>query len=263
MSSIEAKKLRIIHFSITWGSHISMVFLLCVSIHCGHQWKFTPLDSQPAELRSLDSLEAVPPFTATGSVFAIREDIRYRARWAFATDSGTLRIQAFQQDGSMFADITTGNDSVCVLVPSSRECHCGPLKLVPLADLLGVEIDWNAACNGLWRVLYPIRNAPNSWIPGRIDGRTGWMNSSLDLFIAPDEKWNLAAFLSVGDKDDRIIVEVEAFETIDQYTLPSKIVISWQKEDTKLWIDIERISVDTSGIPVRGPCPPGAIPILW
>ena len=242
---------------------ICLLLVMIVALHCGHNWKFIPLDSPPSGLRSLDSLTTFPPFKASGKVFAIREDIRYRARWAFAADSGTLRIQVFQQDGSMFADIVTLNDSICVLIPSTRKCHCGLLKEVPLSDLLGVEIDWNAACTGLWRVLYPIQNAPGPWVPGCMGDRIGWMNPSMHLFVVPDKDWNLASFISVGDNDDRIIVEVTTFETFDKYTLPTKIEFSWPKEDTKLWIDIERISVDSTGIPIKSPCPPGSIPFTW
>ena len=236
---------------------------LSIVVRCSHESQFIRFDSIPPELRSIDSLSTIPPFRASGKVYAIREDIRYRARWAFAVHSGTLRIQAFEQNGTMFADIATMDDSICVLVPSTHECHCGPLKHVPLADLLGVDIDWNAACTGLWRILYPIRDAPGPWIPGRFGDRNGWFDPSHHLFVSPDTDRNLAAFVCVGFRDDRIIVEVEKFETSDQYTIPSKLVFSWPEENTKLWIDIERITVDSTAISVSDPCPAGSIRYFW
>lgn len=205
---------------------------------CAGPAKFIPLEEHKIRLMPMDSLRTPTSFRASGKVLAMKGEVRYLARWAFAANTGRMRIQVFATEGTMLADMAIQGDSLCVVLAQERECHCGSVSAVPLGALLGLEIDWGEALIGLNTLLWPNLDSSYQWMPGRLGRREGWFDPRRRVFLAVDEKKKAPKYLCLGEARDRVTAQIESYREIHGIFFPSRVVFHWPGKDSRMWLDI-------------------------
>lgn len=232
-------------------------------LSCSRTTSFVAFHDQGHYPFPLDSLVLREPFTASGKVLAMKGDVRYLARWAFAAREGGMRVQVFGMEGTFLADMSVREDSAFVLLPQEMEYHRGAADRLPLGALLGLEIAWRQAIGALDVLLWPPRG-PEGWIPGTWGGKDGWFHEKTSVFVHLDPERRVPQYIRAGTGRNALVGEVDSFLRLRSYYAPERLSFEWPGHDARMWLEItSRITADVEDHAFSVPCPESVVTYDW